>query len=110
MKDASISVNWFGVPCGCRCRHCLLRAGGRPSGVSYEDAEAVARRFVAWRDEAGRSDLLVDFVVGYPLDFPQVCDYVRFSRQLGVPGAGYLALNGMRMRTAGELLSFLADL
>ncbi len=110
MEDGSISVQWFGVGCSCRCRHCLLASGANLSTVTYEDARAVVERFLRWRDQRGAADFLVDFTIGYSYDFPQVFDYVRFRRQLGVPGSDSLALNGIRRRGAEELMSLMTAL
>jgi len=110
VKDASVSVQWFGVGCECRCLHCLLSSSGRLSTVPYEDAQGIAARFCEWRDSRQVSGLLVDFTVGYSYDFPCILDYVRFRRELAVPGSRSLALNGTRKRRDVELRQWLTDL
>jgi hypothetical protein len=110
MEDVGITVQWFGVPCACRCRHCLLRSSSRLSGVPREDARGIVDRFVSWREECGRPGFAVDFTVGYCLDYPEVFDDTRWRCRMGCPGARYLPLNGLRMRSREQLVSFLTRL
>lgn len=103
MTAASLSLRWYGVPCHCRCRHCLLSSGGRVSSVPFARAQGVVEQFLRWREGRVSGRLGLNFVVGYCYDFPQLVEYIRLYRQWGMTAADCLQLNGFRMRTSAEL-------
>lgn len=108
MEDKGIFFDWYGAPCSCRCDHCLLAAGAAITRVPYEDAKAVAARYLQWRKETRRDDFLVSFSVGYSMEFPQMLDCVTFCMQN--EGRDFFQVGGVRKRTGDELQSFLNDL
>ena len=48
MKTASVLINSLCVPCGCRCRYCLLSWNGKTEGAEWERSVSLAKR---WLDE-----------------------------------------------------------
>ena len=108
MEDASVNLSWFGVPCHCRCRHCLLNSGDRLSTVPYENAKHVVERFLRWRDRQEVKGFTVSFAVGYSSDFPHLMEYVKFCARLDMGGG--LQVGGMRRRSEEELRQFLPRL
>lgn len=105
MKTLSFSIENLCVPCGCVCRHCLLSAGGKGSGVTYERGEAFAEKFHAWAAKC-RPELGVSFYVGYCNDFPQLPQYIRALHKFS-PQLRLLQFNGLAIRSEAETESLL---
>ena len=101
-----ISIQWFGTPCHCRCRHCLLRAGEKLSTVPLAKVRALAERFVRWRTQAGL-EFSVDLVAGYQCDSPEYLECAQFNKQHGQSAWWSMLLNGTRLRDEAELRDFL---
>ena len=101
-----ISIQWFGTPCHCRCRHCLLRAGGKLSTVPLAKVRTLAERFVRWRTQAGL-EFSVDLVAGYQCDSPEYLECAQFNKQHGQSAWWSMPLNGIRLRDEAELRDFL---
>ena len=102
-KDQSISIQWFGTPCGCRCRHCSLRAGGEISPAPFAMARRSLRNFVHWRDEEGLTDFGVDVMTGYPCDSAQAFEAQLFNSRHGATAWSYLPSNGIGMQAKASL-------
>ena len=87
VTDWGVCIQSNCAPCACRCRHCCLDSGV-PAGVSYERAQRVAQRFLDWKERAGRTDLRVDFGVGFSCEMPgsHVLDYAAFRRDHQMDG------------------------
>jgi len=94
MEDKGITLYWYGAPCSCRCDHCLLASGVRPSLVPYEDARAIAAKYLQWRKDTRRDDFSVGFCVGYSMEFRQILDYVAFCLQNA--GNDFIQVGGIR--------------
>jgi len=109
MKTTSLMlVNLF-IPCHCHCRYCLLSWDGRPVGVPYPRADALARRMHAWRQER-RPDLRFDYSFGYAMEHPRLAEALALLREMGSAEAEYLQMDGMRMRTEEQLRQLTDDL
>jgi hypothetical protein len=107
MKDAGVLINWYGIPCHCRCRHCSLRSGERLSQVSFERAQGIAERFLAWRDDQGNPDLAVEFVGAYSCELPCSMRSIEFRSRHGTSTAPVILTNGMRIRSDAEMREML---
>lgn len=110
LEDRGILFSWNGIPCGCRCDHCLLSSDSHPTTVSYQEAKSLVERFLAWRNASGKAGLSVDFATGFSIEFPQLLDYIAFRVQNGMQGADALQVGGIRVRSGAELRSFLGSL
>jgi len=110
MKDAGVIINWYGVPCHCRCRHCLLRSGERLSQIPFERAEAIAEKFAQWRDEEDAEDFCVEFGGGYSCELPWLVKYLEFRARHGTAFAPFVPMNGMRIRSDAEVRDLLGTL
>ena len=100
-QTESVLVQNLCVPCGCRCRYCLLSWDGKLPGVDWERGIAFARRF---RDSLARSrpELLVQFAYGPSMDHPDLPGALAALRDLGSPQAAYWQCDGMRLRSETE--------
>ena len=97
MKTESILLQNLCVPCGCRCRYCLLSWDGKTAGVPWEQGAEYALRFRKWLAEA-RPELGFQFAFGYSMEHPQLREALRFLRRIGSPQAEYLQCDGMKLR------------
>lgn len=108
MQTISVNVMNLCVPCACRCRHCLLAWDGRVTGAEDARAQAYARSFRDWLGEK-RPELSFLYGFGYAMEHPHLMAAIEFCREMGSPTAEFLQLNGMRMRTAPELVALLTE-
>lgn len=105
-----VSVEWNGIPCVCRCRHCLLSNGERTAPkVSYQRAKAVAERFIWWSASQGDSGIPIRFGIGssYETDSETLIDYTSFRQANNMDGWDYLPLNGLRKRSREDIRRYL---
>lgn len=107
VKDICVVIQWWGTPCHCRCRHCLLNSGPKLTAVPFARAKDVAEKFLRWRNEQGLEDLGVDIITGYSCDSPNALEAQLFSKQAGAASWWYLPANGNAMRSEEELRQFL---
>lgn len=108
MKTVSVSIENLCVPCRCACRHCLLSANHRSTGVDYHRGQAFAQQFYGWLNE-NRPDLDGIFYVGYCNDFPELQEHITFVRNLS-PEFEFLQFNGLAFRTADEIRGLLTEI
>lgn len=108
MKTVSVGIENLFVPCRCHCRHCLLSASGKPSGVDYHRGQAFAERFYAWVQK-NRPDLGFFFYVGNCMDFPELPEYIQFTKRL-TPWLDILKLDGMELRAEAETAALLRSM
>lgn len=101
MKTESVLLQNLCVPCGCRCRYCLLSWDGRPVGIDWERGAAFARALKAWMRE-NRPELGFNFAFGYAMEHPALREALRFLREIGSPQASFLQCDGLRMRSEEE--------
>ena len=101
MKTESILVQTLCVPCGCRCRYCLLSWDGTAVGADWEQSTRFAQQFRQWLRK-NRPELRFHFAFGYAMEHPDLRNALRFLRQIGSPQAEFLQCDGMRMRSRAE--------
>ena len=92
MKTVAFNMENLCVPCGCRCRHCLLGYDGNTVGVGYEQGKDLARRLAA------QSPIQFSYYIGFCMDTPMLFDYIAFCQEIGSPGGRFLQMNGFRER------------
>ena len=109
MQTKSVMLQTLCVPCGCRCRYCLLSWDGRPVGADYDRSQRYAARFHAWMRE-NRGDLSFNFSFGYSMEHPRLLQAIDFLRSIGSVGAEYLQCDGMRLRSDAELDALVSGL
>jgi len=112
VRDAGVIINWYGTPCYCRCRHCLLKSSERLTTVPFERAEAIAEKFVRWRDERDAAELCVEFAGGYSCELPWLARYLEFRARHGTAFSPFVPMNGIRIRSEADthdLLLMLKD-
>ena len=109
MKTRSIMIQTLCVPCGNRCRYCLLSWNGHTVGADYDRSRRYAERFIGWL-RSSRPDLTVHFSFGYSMEHPRLLEAVDFMRSVGSVGGEYLQFDGMAFRTDGELETLIAGL
>lgn len=110
--DTGVLVQWFGVQCLCRCRHCALRNTGAVTTVPFQKARALADRFVVWKAEHGTSDFSVDIHVGSSCDYPELPEVTAFNIANGGTGP-YCPIKGQSFRSEDELrghLRYIAEI
>ena len=101
-SDMGLVIQWFGVPCLCRCRHCSLRNTGNVTAVPFSRARALADRFVLWKREQGIADFSIDIIVGYSCDHPELAKVVAFNAANGVTSS-FAPVKGTRFLSEHEL-------
>ena len=101
MRTTAINVENLCVPCGCRCRYCLLAYSGRTVGVDYGRGEGFAEQLFRQLEEQ-RPDLGRSFYIGYCMDTPMLRDYIRFCQRTGSPSGTFLQMNGLAIRDEAE--------
>ena len=101
VKTESVLVQNLCVPCGCRCRYCLLSWDGAPVGVDWERSLAFFRRFRAGI-RAARLELPVEFAFGYAMEHPDLPTALTQLRELGSPHKEFFQCDGMRLRNPEE--------
>ena len=105
METDSLMVHNLCVPCGCRCRYCLLSWDGKPVGVPWEDGINFARKFIA-EAKAVRPEIRYNFSFGYSMEHPHLKEAIRFLREIGSPQAEFLQCDGLNIRDEGECVCF----
>lgn len=101
IKTESVLVQNLCVPCGCRCRYCLLSWDGQPVGIDWDRGLAFAQRFRE-RLLSRRPELRVSFAFGYSMEHPNLAVALEALRALGSPQAEFLQCDGMRLRNESE--------
>ena len=101
IQTDSVMLQNLCVPCGCRCRYCLLSWDGRPVGTTWERGTAYAERFRDWA-LARRPALRVSYTFGYSMEHPDLKAALRTLRRFGSPQAEFLQCDGLRLRDARE--------
>jgi len=99
------------VPCGCRCRYCLLSWDGKPVGVSWEQGIEFGKRFITEAKEL-RPDLTYTYAFGYSMEHPHLQEAIQFLKEIGSPQAELLQCDGMKNRdekSCREFTAMLAD-
>lgn len=102
VTDLGLAVQWFGVPCLCRCRHCSLRNVGTVTAVPFGRARALADRFVAWKAAQGIADFSIDIIAGYSCVCPELPEVIAFNASNGITSP-FLPLKGTRFQAEDEL-------
>lgn len=97
MKTVAFSMENLCVPCGCRCRHCLLGYDGNTVGAGYEQGKALARRLAA------ESPVQFSYYIGFCMDTPMLFDHIAFCREISSIGGRFLQMNGFRERSYDEI-------
>ena len=97
MQTTSILIQTLCVPCGCRCRYCLLSWDGTVTGAEWTRSVRTAERFLAELREA-LPEVNSSFSFGCSMEHPQLREALRTLRRLGSPQASFLQCDGMRMR------------
>ncbi len=103
MKTELLSEENLCVPCGCRCRHCLLGFDGGVPGAGYARGKDLARRL------KGESPVRFTYYIGFCMDTPELLDYIAFCREMGFPGGSFLQMNGFAKRPYPELERLMGD-
>ena len=109
MKTLAVGVENLCVPCGCRCRYCLLSYNGKPVGVEYGRGKRFAKQFFRGLEQA-RPDLRRFYYIGYCMDTPALVDYIKFCQSIGSPSGVFLQLNGLALRSADEAECFIGQI
>ena len=76
MRTVAIGVENLCVPCGCRCRYCLLSYDGRPVGVDYERGKQFTEHFFG-ELERTRPELPRFYYIGYCMETAWRCGRKR---------------------------------
>ena len=101
VKTEQIMIQTLCVPCGCRCRYCLLSWDGKCIGASWERSKAFAMRFIGEVKNLA-PDIGCSFSFGYSMEHPDLKEAIRFLRDIGSPQAEFLQCDGMRFRSEKE--------
>ena len=109
MKTIAVGVEDLCVPCGCRCRYCLLAYSGGTVGVDYARGKRFTERFFDELERC-RPDLGRNYYIGYCMDTPMLADYIRFCQRIGSPSGTFLQLNGLAIRDRAEARRFIGEI
>lgn len=105
VKTTNIILQTLCVPCGCRCRYCLLSWDGWTIGAGWERSRRYAAAFADWIRE-NRPELRFHFSFGYSMEHPSLPEALDFLHALGSVGADYLQCDGLRIRSEAETEDF----
>lgn len=109
MKTVSLGIENLCVPCHAHCRYCLLSSCGAVTGVSYERGKRFAERLFREARET-RPDLRLFHYIGYCMDSEHLLDYIAFSQSIRSPSAGFLQLNGLKLRDEADTDRFVSQI
>lgn len=101
LQTESLLIQTLCVPCGCRCRYCLLSCDGRAEGADWDRSAALARRYRE-RLRRSRPSLQVSFAFGSCMEHPDIPGALAVLRELGSPQAEFWQCDGMRLRSEAE--------
>ena len=101
IQTETVLVQNLCVPCGCRCRYCLLSWDGETVGTDWNRGLALARSLRDWLRE-NRPALQFAAAFGYAMEHPDLEQALRDLRELGSPQTEYLQCDGMRLRSPEE--------
>lgn len=107
MKTVSVNIQNLCAPCNCACRHCLLSAQHKATGVTYQRGETFARKFYEWL-RVYRPDLHGMYYVGYCMDFPEVTQFASYFR--AQTGLKHFMFDGLAIRDEKDIYSLLISL
>lgn len=111
MKTESMMVQNLCVPCGCKCRYCLLSWDGKIAGIPWEQGTDFANNFIA-QAKAVRPEISYSYGFGYSMEHPKLRETISFLRKIGSPQAEFLQCDGMKLRNDEgciELVTMLAE-
>lgn len=97
MKTESMMVQNLCVPCGCRCRYCLLSWDGKTAGISWDRGMEFGKRFLA-QAKTVRPEISYTYGFGYSMEHPKLREAIQFLREIGSPQAEFLQCDGMKLR------------
>lgn len=101
IQTETLLIQTLCVPCGCRCRYCLLSWDGKPVGADWERSTALARR-IKTALAVRRPALRVRFGFGYAMEPPDIPAAFAVFRELDSPHAEFWQCDGMRLRDEAE--------
>lgn len=101
MKTTSVLIQSLCVPCGCRCRYCLLSWNGKTEGAAWDHSVSLAKRWINELNER-LPDVTAGFSFGYCMEHPDLRNALRTLKELGSPSAEFLQCDGMKMRNGTE--------
>lgn len=107
MKTVSVNIQNLCAPCNASCRHCLLNACHKATGVDYSRGEAFARSFYKWLKE-NRPELQGMYYAGYCMDFPEADKFAAYFREQ--TGMTHFMFDGIAIRDEQQTQSFLISL
>ena len=101
VKTESIMIQSLCVPCGCRCRYCLLSWDGNCVGAPWERSKEFALRFISEMKNLA-PDMSCSLSFGYSMEHPELKEAIRFLKGIGSPQAEFLQCDGMKERSDEE--------
>lgn len=106
MRTTNFNVVNYCVACRARCRYCLLSSCNRATGVEYARGKRFARRVLEELRETW-PDIAANYYIGYCMDTPYLEDLLAFSREMNLPAARFLQMNGFGVRKEEEWASLM---
>lgn len=101
MKTESLMVQNLCVPCGCRCRYCLLSWDGKMVGIPWEQGIEFGKKFIT-QAKVARPEISYSYAFGYSMEHPRLREAIRFLKEIGSPQAEFLQCDGMKLRDEVE--------
>ena len=101
VKTEAVMIQTLCVPCGCRCRYCLLSWDGKCVGAPWERSKDLALRFMN-EIKSFAPEISCSFSFGYSMEHPNLREAIRFIRETGSPQAEFLQCDGMKDRNEIE--------
>ena len=101
VKTENIMIQTLCVPCGCRCRYCLLSWDGKVLGAPWERSKRFALRFMS-ELKSFAPEIPCSLSFGYSMEHPDLREAIRFLKEIGSPQAEFLQCDGMKERNGEE--------
>lgn len=98
MQTTSVLIQSLCVPCGNRCRYCLLSWNGTAEGAEWTRSVALAERWLSELREK-MPEVKASFSFGYSMEHPNLPETIKTLQRLGSPTADFLQCDGMKMRS-----------
>ena len=107
---SGLGVNIKAEPCYCNCEYCLA-GSKRYVRFPLERYEAIAHRFIVWKETQAPEGFSLWFTPFYSLEISmeRLQRYQQLAAQVGREFPGGLQLNGIRIRTEDEMRHWLLE-
>ncbi|ADK15809.1 hypothetical protein [Clostridium ljungdahlii] len=108
LQDDHFTINGYMADCHCKCSHCLLCSGdNKISKIDFEHLKKLALKFKGIDEKYGFQPQLCVYNCA---EYGNLSEQIKVNQQLSDPYAGFVNLNGTKMREGIELEEWVENL